>query len=571
MSDFTVVERVDSCIIILQNLKELHLAEIINEVIPAHGNWGGLGIGETACIWITHVLCQNDHCMSHVQKWAWERRHTISGLMGFPILESDLSDDRLAIILEKLYDPENWEKIEDKINSSSIRIYGFSPEIIRLDCTTVNSDRVVTDGGLIQFGKSKDDPTRPQVKIALATLDPIGLPLTVSVVPGNCADDPLYLPVYHRARKSLGYSNLLYVGDCKMCALAIRGEIQSFHDYYLCPLSDVTKPLENFNEKLNSFATSNPNGFSLVSRTYADGTIKKIAHGFEEQVTISTVIGEKTIAWTERKIYAYSFQHAEIILNSLEERIQKALVSINEMNIPKKGRKVIKTITEAQARVKAILSKYRVNGLISVSYKENKISKDRRQYKDNPAGVDVKTRVMVAPEIDDKSYAYAKNIAGWKVFVTNKPVDELSLEQVILTYRNQWIVEDIFSRIKGKQISLDPMQLSRDDHIEGLIKFLTIVVRVQILIEVKIADKILKRKQGVTGLYYYQKKRVMNRPTIASIVKAMEGINLIISKKGDDVEIFVTDLSSIQKEILELIGYGQKIYLDVVQNVRNFI
>jgi transposase len=212
MSDFTVVERIDSCIIILQNLKELHLAEIINEVIPAHGNWGGLGIGETACIWITHVLCQNDHCMSHVQKWAWERRYTISGFMGFPILESDLSDDRLAIILEKLYDPENWEKIEDKINSSSIRIYGFPPEIIRLDCTTVNSDRVVTEGGLIQFGKSKDDPTRPQVKIALATSDPIGLPLTVSVVPGNCADDPLYLPVYHRVRKSLGYSNLLYVG-----------------------------------------------------------------------------------------------------------------------------------------------------------------------------------------------------------------------------------------------------------------------------------------------------------------------------------------------------------------------
>ena len=283
----TFIERIDSSIIVLQTLKDLHIAEIINETIPRHGNWEGLGIGETVCVWITHIQCQGNHCMSHVQKWAWERRNTISAVLGCPISKSDFDDERLAIILEKFHKSKIWEKIEDKLNNSSIRVYGFSPDIVRLDFTTVNIDGVISKDGLIQFGKSKDDPSRSQVKIAIATLDPIGLPLTVSVVPGNCADDPLYLPMYHRVRKSLRLSGLLYVGDCKMGSLATRTEIQNFGDYYLCPLSDVTNPMENFPEKLDLAISSNPNGFPVISRTYADGTIKEIAHGFEELIPIT--------------------------------------------------------------------------------------------------------------------------------------------------------------------------------------------------------------------------------------------------------------------------------------------
>ena len=53
----------------------------------------------------------------------------------------------------------------------------------------------VTPEGLFQLGHSKDHrPDLPQVKIAMAVLDPLGLPLTTTVVAGQTADDPLYLP-----------------------------------------------------------------------------------------------------------------------------------------------------------------------------------------------------------------------------------------------------------------------------------------------------------------------------------------------------------------------------------------
>jgi transposase len=43
-------------------------------------------------------------------------------------------------------------------------------------------------------------PDLPQVKISLSALDPLGLPLTTTVVSGECADDPLYVPEIKRVR-----------------------------------------------------------------------------------------------------------------------------------------------------------------------------------------------------------------------------------------------------------------------------------------------------------------------------------------------------------------------------------
>ena len=90
----------------------------------------------------------------------------------------------------------------------------------------------------MQFGHSKDDPDRPQFKIAAAVLDPLGLPLATAVVPGNATDDPLYVPAIQAVQQSLGVGGRTYVGDCKMAALATRAFVAAGGDFYLCPLSE---------------------------------------------------------------------------------------------------------------------------------------------------------------------------------------------------------------------------------------------------------------------------------------------------------------------------------------------
>lgn len=87
-----------------------------------------------------------------------------------------------------------------------------------------------------------DEYFKPQLKVMLSALDPLGLPVVTQVVGGKAADDPLYLPAIKQVSQSLPEHGVLYVGDCKMAALTTRAYVQAQGDYYLCPLAQTQLP-----------------------------------------------------------------------------------------------------------------------------------------------------------------------------------------------------------------------------------------------------------------------------------------------------------------------------------------
>src|SRR6266581_3250474 len=82
--------------------------------------------------------------------------------------------------------------------------------MVHVDSTSASVYATVSEGGLFQFGHSKDDrPDLPQVKVMQAVLDPLGMPLATDVVSGERADDPLYMPCIERVQASVGRHGLL--------------------------------------------------------------------------------------------------------------------------------------------------------------------------------------------------------------------------------------------------------------------------------------------------------------------------------------------------------------------------
>ena len=125
-----------------------------------------------------------------------------------------------------------------------MRVYALEAATVRIDTTSTSGYWSVTAGGLFQFGHSKDHrPDLPQLKVALSTLDPLGLPVATDVLEGNRADDPLYIPSVERVRKALKKKELLYVGDAKMAVLETRAFIAAGGDHYLCwPIAVLPGP-----------------------------------------------------------------------------------------------------------------------------------------------------------------------------------------------------------------------------------------------------------------------------------------------------------------------------------------
>src|SRR5215510_13397454 len=234
------VEAVSDLPVLWATFERLDLPATLDRHFPSPPHWKGpLTPGDVLAVWLLFVASQGDHCRNHVQPWVAQHQGVLSALVGKPVLPTDAHDDRLADWLTRLGRGDAFAALERDLNQHPVRVYQLPTDLVRLDATTANSYADVLSGqGLLPLGHSKDDPDRPQFKVAAAVLDPLGLPLATAVVPGNTADDPLYVPAIRAVRQALGTGGRTYVGDCKMAALSTRAFVVAGGDFYLCPLSE---------------------------------------------------------------------------------------------------------------------------------------------------------------------------------------------------------------------------------------------------------------------------------------------------------------------------------------------
>src|SRR2546429_1245700 len=229
-------ERIDDIPVIIAQLKKMRVDKLIDTHFPTNGNWTRLSLGGVVVVWLTFIISEADHRLYRVEPWVAEHKRTLRRCLGKKVEPRDCTDDRLATGLDYVSVTEHWGAFECALNQSVIRVYDLQKRMARVDSTTVAA--FVTPEGMFQLGHSKDHRSDlPQVKIAMSVLDPLGLPLTTTVVAGNTADDPLYLPEIAKVRKIVEITGLSYVGDCKMAAMGTRAEIVAHGDFYLCPLS----------------------------------------------------------------------------------------------------------------------------------------------------------------------------------------------------------------------------------------------------------------------------------------------------------------------------------------------
>lgn len=556
-----ISERVDDIPLLLAQQERMGVQPLLDEHFPTHGNWQGLSLGWVAAVWLTHILSQGDHRLNHVQLWVAKRLETLEGCTGQPVRALDFSDDRLEEVLRALSDDERWDAFENELNQHLLRVYDLSTErVVRVDSTTASGYWRVTPDGLFQLGHSKDKrPDLPQVKVMLATLDPLGMALATDVLPGNRADDPLYIPSISRVRESLGRRGLLYVGDCKMGALETRAFVHAGGDFYLCPLSETQLPPEELEAYLVPIwageQTLNP-----IYREKESNERELIAEGYERLETLTAVVDGETLTWTERRLVIRSLKQAQAAERALRKRLAKAQVALTRLNERRRGKKRFTEVEPLRQAVEAILERYQVQGLLRLSYQESVHERPVRRYQGRPATVRVEREVKVTAVVDEAALAKAVRRLGWRVYATNAPAEQLSLLQTVLAYRSQYIVERGFGRLKGKPLSLTPMYLQRDDHATGLIRLLSIGLRVLTLLEFAVRRR-LEVEAALAGLYAGNPKRTTARPTAERLLESFQEITLTIIQEPHQIRRHLTPLSELQLRILALLDFPLDIYI----------
>ncbi len=114
---------------------------------------------------------------------------------------------------------------------------------------------------------------------------------------------------------------------------------------------------------------------------------------------------------------------------------------------------------------------------------------------------------------------------GWRAYVTNAPAAQLTLAQAVLAYRDEWLIERGFHRLKGAPLSLDPLFVKRDDQVTGLINLLSIAVRMLTLLEFVVRRQLKQNQEQLTGLIPNNPHKAIDNPTTERLLNAFDNIS----------------------------------------------
>ena len=577
-SDLVIItERVDDVALLIGQMVKMGLPEVLDRHIPRHWRQRRISWGWTAVIWLAYILTEGDHRKVSVETYLKGMYHTLSRLTAQVIEPLDLSDDRLSHLLKHLSKPAYWHPIEQELNARSIAVYPLPQDVIRCDATTVSGQHEVTAGGLLQFGHSKDDPTRPQIKVMMGSLDPLGMPLATDVLSGERADDGLYLPIIERIRHGFQRPGLLFVGDCKMSAFDTRAYLAKHQDWYLSPLPLTGTTAEAMDAWITTGVQKSEAGeLERIWRTNDRGHKVLAAEGYEIARTCGAPDGD--VEWSERVLVVRSPMHATQQAAGLDKRLHYAETQLTALTPPRgRGKRQITdeaTLVEAIAHV---LTAHRVEGLLRVVW-EKQVEQSThyvgrgRGSENREKRVHEKIRYHITQIArQEDTLAACRQRLGWKAFVTNAGPTRLSLQEAVLGYRNEYRVERIFQRLKSR-VHIAPLFVQRNEQIEGLTYLLTLGVRVLTVTEFVLRRSLETTQARLPGLHPENKQKQTDTPTAERILKAFAEVSLTIIKHaaGEDILRRLTPLSGVQEAILQRLGLGTNLYRQLeIQNMKS--
>src|SRR6266852_807817 len=383
-----ITERVDDMPLLREQRQRMGLPTLFDDHFPIHGNWQGLSLGWVSTIWLSSILSRGDHRLVHVEPWVAQRLWTLGATTGQAVKRVDFTDDRLEIVLRHLSDDTRWAAFESALNQHTVRVYDLQAQRVHVDSTSASAYATVTEGGLFQFGHSKDyRPDLPQVKVMQAVLDPLGMPLATDVVSGERADDPLSLPCMARVQASVGRHGLLYVGDCKMASRDTRARIAAPGDFSLCPLPQVQLAAGELDAALEA-VWSDAHPLNSVVREGPKGEPQLIAEGYEYPVQMSQKVDGTVQSWTERRLVVRSVRHEHAAEAALRDRVAKAMAQLEALNKRGRGKKRFETVSALRQAVVAIVQRYGVENLVWFRVTPHVTPRPVRAYLRRPARVE---------------------------------------------------------------------------------------------------------------------------------------------------------------------------------------
>jgi transposase len=534
----------------MTQLEKCRVSTILDHHFKDHGHWNGISGGQVAVGWLLYILSESDHRLSHVESWAELRLRSLSALLKEPQLRSvDFCDDRLGRLLDRYSNDEQWNHFEQDFGKNLLQVYQLrssdSIQVVRTD--SFNAPQFRKKGGLFQHGYSKQRRAdQPFCKVMMSSLDPMSIPLAVDILKGSGPDVDHYLPIIRRVQSMLEQKGHLYVGDAQLGSLPNRSAIHLAGDYYLCPLGRKQVSQAKRDDYLSSLHLD---PLDLPGIYTDNASERKAAHFYEIEEQVSP-----PNSWVERRILVYSPDYAAGLIQSFTNRMNEAEEKIQNLVRPKKGRRLPKTLKELNIRIDALLKRYQVEECFEIQSAQHVQKKQVRKYKDRQEQIQQHITLQLSIKRNESAIEKRKKGLGWQIYGTNVPKELLTTAELVSKYRDEYKIEHLFNRLINKEIGLLPIYLKREERVKGLIRLLSVALRIAVLIQHQVRKQLAMNKEELNEIYPGNKSRSTQRPTTAMMLAVFRGISVVWMQTTESSILQMTPLKNNQKRIIKLIG-----------------
>jgi transposase len=367
---------------------------------------------------------------------------------------------------------------------------------------------------------------------------------------GNLTDDRTHRATWELLRSLKGTPDFLYVADSKLATEENMRYIAREHGRFITVLPETRTESKDFRKLVAQQAVT---WQKLWEKTDENGLIKDVFSISSHPTT--TIEGY-------RLIWFHSTRKAELDEISRNDRIQRAL---RALALLRQKLQSPRTRYRQEARVRDAVEK-RLKPLgatewISVEIKKFEDERFRQEHRGRPSKKtryrrDVRTRFDLEYRIDPVKVAEDALQDGIFPLVSND--QKLSDLEILHAYKRQPLLEKRFEQLKT-DFEVAPVYLKSRTRIEGLLCVYFLVLLLEALVERELRRAM--DKHGITDIPLYPEGRPCRAPTTRRLVDAFENIQRHeLTTRHGRKEVLVTQLSPLQRKVLELLEISQSTY-----------
>ena len=531
-------------------IEQLGVRRILDKHIHSSRE-GMLSHGEAITLLVHNVLVSRDP-LYRLSDWIEPIDSAALGLSEDQKLA--INDDRIARALDQLAE-YGGRGVFFQLALRSIKLFGLKTDRIHFDTTTVTFSGEYagsTREPRITHGHNKDHrPDLKQLVFGVNVTSDGAVPLSHGVFSGNKTDDTLHKSNLDGLRDLLAKDDFIYVADCKLCTKENLAYLASFGGKFVTVLPRSRKEDVDFREKLRHKA----------ARWRVVLTVERSDRAHRIDTYATTSLGPKESLDGFRLIWIRSSAKAQDDRQSREARVEKAKAALKELSEGLNKRQ-LKTRKQIRAAANKILRECQCEDFLRVDVKANYLSTLRRLRPGRPKAGDSYRRIgktLYEITVSENAIRLRQeaNTDGVFPLITNLPVQTKRAVEVLQIYRYQPYLERRFENLKT-EYAVTPVYLKSPKRVVGLVHVYFLSLMVAALIEREIRRAMDREKIQVLPIYPEEREcRAPTTPRLLDFFSQVEWFRHV-GKEGSTV--FPVRLSTIQDQILSLLGVPRKAY-----------